>query len=159
MSFDLNNFSRISATGNDLAPILYSYISTDPITTIEISGYFDNLMQDLTNGVGIVKKGDILIVEGASDAHAILRFASVTPTVTTELFGIDALDVALSYAMAGLTVNGNSTLGASTKLSQNLVRGRLKLDVRPTGGTTEDYAYQIRSESGKTSGADRKSVV
>jgi hypothetical protein len=43
--------------------------------------------------------------------------------------------------------------GAATKLSQNLIKGRLKLDVRPTGGTTEDYAFQIRSESAKTTGS------
>jgi len=51
-----------------------------------------------------------------------------------------------------ISSTGAITAGLSTKLSQNLIRGRLKLDVRPTGGTTEDYALQIRSESGKTSG-------
>lgn len=55
----------------------------------------------------------------------------------------------------GLNVFGvNNALyaGNTAKTAQNQVRGRLKLDVRPTGGTTEDYAFQIRSESGKTSG-------
>jgi hypothetical protein len=51
-------------------------------------------------------------------------------------------------------VGANNALyaGNTAKTAQNQIRGRLKLDVRPTGGTTEDYAYQIRSESGKTSG-------
>lgn len=63
------------------------------------------------------------------------------------------LDVTGNSTFAGtISVTGNSTLGASTKTAQNLVRGRLKVDVRPTGGTSEDYALQIRSESGKTSG-------
>lgn len=61
---------------------------------------------------------------------------------------------------AGLVINGLSVVGAknalyagdTAKTAQNQIRGRLKLDVRPTGGTTEDYAFQIRSESGKTSG-------
>lgn len=59
-----------------------------------------------------------------------------------------------------LVVNGLNVFGANNalyagntaKTAQNQIRGRLKLDVRPTGGTTEDYAFQIRSESGKTSG-------
>lgn len=59
-----------------------------------------------------------------------------------------------------LLINGLSVLGVknalyagdSAKLAQNQIRGRLKLDVRPTGGTTEDYAYQIRANSAKTSG-------
>lgn len=49
-------------------------------------------------------------------------------------------------------VNGALYAGDTAKLAQNQIRGRLKLDVRPTGGTLEDYAFQIRSESGKTSG-------
>ena len=62
--------------------------------------------------------------------------------------------------MASLIVNGLNFIGLknalyagdTAKTAQNQIRGRLKLDVRPTGGTTEDYAFQIRSESGKTSG-------
>lgn len=61
----------------------------------------------------------------------------------------------------GLKINGLSVVGANNalyagdtaKTAQNNIRGRLKLDVRPTGGTTEDYAFQIRSISGKTSGS------
>jgi hypothetical protein len=60
-----------------------------------------------------------------------------------------------------ITVNGIAVLGVNSalyagnaaKTAQNQVRGRLKLDVRPTGGTTEDYALQIRSISGKTTGS------
>lgn len=59
-----------------------------------------------------------------------------------------------------LVVNGLSLVGVNNalyagntaKTAQNQIRGRLKLDVRPTGGTTEDYAFQIRSESAKTTG-------
>lgn len=60
----------------------------------------------------------------------------------------------------GLIINDLNVIGANNalyagntaKTAQNQIRGRLKLDVRPTGGTTEDYAFQIRSESAKTSG-------
>ena len=55
--------------------------------------------------------------------------------------------------LKAVTLGGStSTIGNTAKTSQNLVKGRLKVDVRPTGGTTEEYAVQIRSESGKTSG-------
>lgn len=53
---------------------------------------------------------------------------------------VDSLDTALDA-------------GNDLKTSQNIIRGRLKLDVRPTGGTVEDYAYQIRANSAKTSGS------
>lgn len=62
--------------------------------------------------------------------------------------------------VVALVVNGLNFVGANNalyagnaaKTAQNNIRGRLKLDVRPTGGTTEDYAFQIRSESGKITG-------
>ena len=50
------------------------------------------------------------------------------------------------------TVLANTTFGNTAKTSQHLMRGRLKLDQRPSAGSTEDYALQIRSNSGKTSG-------
>lgn len=65
------------------------------------------------------------------------------------------IDFAEGLSVDGTTIvdgNGAFTIGNALKTSQNLIRGRLKLDERPTGGTTEDYALQIRSESAKTSG-------
>ena len=63
--------------------------------------------------------------------------------------------------VVALRINGYNVFGANNalyagnadKTAQNNIRGRLKLDVRPTGGTTEDYAYQIRANSAKTSGS------
>lgn len=52
----------------------------------------------------------------------------------------------------GLNTLTAISAGNAAKTSQNLIKGRLKLDVRPTGGTTEDYAEQIRANSAKTSG-------
>ena len=71
------------------------------------------------------------------------------------VIGYDRSITAVSLTVGGVAVfssTGALLAGAATKLSQNLIKGRLKLDVRPTGGTTEDYALQIRSESAKTSG-------
>lgn len=52
----------------------------------------------------------------------------------------------------GLNTNSAVNIGVTTKDTQNTVRGPLKLDVRPTGGATSDYAEQVRANSGKTSG-------
>jgi len=50
-------------------------------------------------------------------------------------------------------VGGDTTLlGNSTKTSYQRLAGYTKIDNRPTGGTTTDYALQVRSESAKTSG-------
>lgn len=68
---------------------------------------------------------------------------------------INVPDDVVALVINGLNVFGvNNALyaGNAAKTAQNQIRGRLKLDVRPTGGTTEDYALQIRSESGKTTG-------
>lgn len=70
------------------------------------------------------------------------------------------VEINVPSTKTGLEINGLAVIGANNalyagntaKTAQNQIRGRLKLDVRPTGGTTEDYALQIRSESGKTSG-------
>jgi hypothetical protein len=70
------------------------------------------------------------------------------------------VEINVASDKVALKINGLNVFGASNalyagnsaKTAQNQIRGRLKLDVRPTGGTTEDYAFQIRSESAKTSG-------
>lgn len=49
-------------------------------------------------------------------------------------------------------ISSNVVISTDDKLGHTLIRGRLKLDERPAGGTTEDYAFQIRSESAKTTG-------
>jgi hypothetical protein len=58
------------------------------------------------------------------------------------------------------TVTGTATLsgaanyiGAPTKDGMGRLYGSWKLDCRPTGGSTADYAEQIRMVSGKTSGS------
>lgn len=50
-------------------------------------------------------------------------------------------------------LEGTYYLGAPTKDGANRVYGSLKIDTRPTGGSTADYGLQLRMESGKTSGS------
>ncbi len=149
MSFDLTRFSRISATGNDRAPIWYSYVSsTDAIATIEASAYFNNLMQDLTNGVGIIKVGDILYAKG-SDSDSLLRVTAVITNVTTTGFSINQIDP-------------NSVTSADLFRSDGLsfqYSGTWKstATARPTG----DYAYfhEIDVDEFMTGGAAQKTYM
>lgn len=50
-------------------------------------------------------------------------------------------------------LQGTYYLGAPTKDGSNRVYGSLKIDTRPTGGSTADYGLQLRMNSGKTSGS------
>lgn len=51
------------------------------------------------------------------------------------------------------SIGGDTTvLGNVAKTGYNKLTGHTKIDNRPTGGTTDDYAIQVRSESAKTSG-------
>lgn len=43
-------------------------------------------------------------------------------------------------------------LGTVSKTGYNKITGHTKFDNRPTGGTTDDYAVQVRSESAKETG-------
>jgi hypothetical protein len=52
----------------------------------------------------------------------------------------------------GLATNLPVQLGPIDKTGLNLLKGSLKVDVRPTGGSTADYAEQIRANSAKTTG-------
>ena len=58
-----------------------------------------------------------------------------------------------------LAATGNANLEGTTnqigddaKTAYNKLTGHTKIDDRPIGGTTDDYALQIRSESAKTTG-------
>lgn len=167
MSFDISGLGQISVTGVG-APRWWTYKkATDTKSTIVASGYFNSVMQNLTTGVGMFAVGDVIHVHG-SDGYGLYRVSAVTTAVTVAHYEVAAIlngmietaDLAdnavtsakIYHSGSNVAIEEGVTLGLSTKLSQNLVRGRLKLDVRPTGGTTEDYAYQIRSESAKTSG-------
>lgn len=43
-------------------------------------------------------------------------------------------------------------IGDDAKTAYNKLTGHTKIDDRPTGGTSDDYALQVRSESAKTTG-------
>jgi len=46
----------------------------------------------------------------------------------------------------------NNVIGNAEKTSYNKLTGHTKIDNRPSGGTSDDYAQQVRSESAKASG-------
>lgn len=154
MSLDTDYFAPISAGWSTVLK-LYGYASsTDALATIKASAYFNNV-----NAVEVrLRKNDIIIING-SDGFDMVAITSTTGTTPITVDSI--LDTVIEDAtFAGaLTVTGNSTLGGATnvmgntaKTAYNKLTGHTKIDNRPTGGTSDDYALQIRSESAKTSG-------
>lgn len=121
MSFDLTRFSRISATGNDRAPILYSYVSTtDTVATILGSGYFNGLIQDLTNGVGVIKVNDLVVVQGSTAGDdGLIKVTAVTTAVTTARYTLDAIVPANITLTAGSMIVGVAGVGAEIDVSTN----------------------------------------
>lgn len=82
MAYSQSGWNRISSGANNVSPTWFSYKSTaDALATIVASGYFNDLIQDLTNGLGAVKIGDVIYVE-ASDTNAFVSISAVTTAVT-----------------------------------------------------------------------------
>lgn len=109
MTFSLNGWNRITSSANEKSLVLYAYkLSTDTLATIKGSGYFNDLMQDLTNGVGVLKIGDAIFIQG-SDGSDLVLVTAVTTAVTVGEFG--NLDVAdASITTAKLATNAVTTV-------------------------------------------------
>lgn len=160
MAFLKSGWGKISATGNDVAPKWFTYVSTtDTIATIKASAYFNSLVLNLTAGVGELRVNDVIHAKG-SDSYALLVVTAVTTNVTVAEFSIALSDVDSALLGATLDITGNSNLkgdtnvfGNDAKTSYNKITGWAKFDTRPTGGSANDYSVQIRMESGKTSGS------
>lgn len=119
MAFSLSGFNRVSSGANTSAPVIYSYISSaDTLATIKASAYFNSLVPDLTNGIGVLKVADNILVQG-SDNAGLVRVTAVTTNVTVEdLIGpgdVDLADLGLTEGnvIVGNASNQGSTLDAS----------------------------------------------
>jgi hypothetical protein len=68
-------------------------------------------------------------------------------------YNIAAADGTTVRAFDDINLAGDvNTIGNAAKTGYNKLTGHSKVDNRPTGGTTDDYALQVRSESAKTTG-------
>ncbi|MHA1447892.1 MAG: hypothetical protein ACTSP4_00530 [Candidatus Hodarchaeales archaeon] len=99
MTFDLNGWARITSSGNENCFINYGYKnSSDTLATIKTSAYFNDLMEELVNGYGKVKVGDVVELEG-SDGKDKVYFDAVTTAVTVAEFpNSDVADGSISTA-------------------------------------------------------------
>jgi len=81
MSFEIENFGRLSNSESSQIATIYSYSSsTDDLATVVASAYFNNLIK-LASAVRL-KIGDLFVIQ-ASDAECALRcVSSVTTNVT-----------------------------------------------------------------------------
>lgn len=131
MAFAQSGLNRISSGANTVAPTLFAYItSADTFAQVKASAYFNNAMQDLTNGIGTFKVADNILVQ-ASDNAGLIRVTAVTTNVTTEdLIGpgdVAPDDIALTntYIMvgastgraAGVAMSGDATIANTGALT------------------------------------------
>jgi hypothetical protein len=118
------------------------------ISSAEISFANDQFVKD-SNGNELIQFG---VTASAVNHVKITNAATGNNALVSAVGGDDNINLELQAKGTGyIFIDGALYAGVTAKTSQNLIKGRLKLDVRPTGGTPEDYAFQIRSESAKTS--------
>ena len=133
MTFDQSMWGKLDNSFSQATQQIFSYVNvSDTIATITASGYFDDM-------AAVLKKYDLVFIQG-SDNDEWAKVTSETAATTVTVASVSLIDKAANV------------MGASTKDSYNKICGYLKVDVRPSGGTSNDYAEQIRSESAKTSG-------
>lgn len=99
MAFDIKYMARVSSSGNTEALKAWTYNglsdgANDTVAEITASGYFNDFMQDLTNGVGPLAIGDTIIVSG-SDGNGMYKVSDVTTNVEVVAFAAaNAIDTA-----------------------------------------------------------------
>lgn len=124
MSFNLNQWDKLSAEGNTNVPRIYSYYSgTDAIATIVASAYFNNVADHLTIG-------DTIIMVG-SDGSEMARVTAVSPNVTvaadptpapgsitnTEI----AAGAAIAFSKLATLTSGNILVGSAGNVPTSVV--------------------------------------
>lgn len=118
MAFDLDYLARVSSSANTQALKVWTYNASatgtnEAIATVVASAYFNDVMQDLTLGVGLFAVGDVVMVHG-NDASGMYAVSAVTTNVTMS-----------SFAAVGVVDTANLADGAVTtaKLDADAVDG------------------------------------
>lgn len=99
MAFNIDFLGRVSSSANTDALKVWTYNGTstgsdETEATISASGYFDDFMQNLTDGTGPLQVGDVIMIHG-NDASGMYIFDSVTTNVTVSSFAaIGTVDTA-----------------------------------------------------------------
>jgi hypothetical protein len=91
MAFNINYIGRASSSANYQALQIWEYNATatgtnEAIATVVAANYFDAFMQDLTDGIGPLQLGDLMVING-NDAVGLYVVSAVSPHVTLASFG------------------------------------------------------------------------
>jgi hypothetical protein len=121
--FNIDNFNKISNTGKNGIPNIWSYeAGTDELVTVEGIGYFNGL---LIGNTAVVQPGDLIYVSASSNgtlldnAWKLYVVSSITTNVTIQTF-----------IGAGLLVGqGSSTWSGSGTTLAVTVEGVLATDI------------------------------
>lgn len=132
MAFNINNFARISDSGNAAAPSQYSYYSDEDnllvITGQDGSGpgYFNDL------GSNYFKLGDIIYLRGAN-ANTLQASGQYIITQNT-----------LPITIAAYTINADSVKAGDVANSIGLIEVCYQIDV--AGGTSANYDKTVNKQ-------------
>lgn len=150
MSFEFPFFSRITSSGNDRCFVEYGYKSeSDTLATIKASAYFNDLQGDLNNGDGVLKVGDVIVLQ-ATDGHDVVTVTSVSTNVTVAEFpNSDVADGSITTAkladgavtlvkVAALTLDGTIAKGYASGANEDSLTISKRLTVASGSGTTVD---------------------
>lgn len=90
MAFNLDYLARVNSSANDKSNKVWVYNATatgsdEAVATVAASAYFNDVMQNLTDGVGLFDLGDVLIVNG-NDASGFYLVSAVTTNVALTAF-------------------------------------------------------------------------
>lgn len=98
MAFNLELFATVTASSNKNANTFYAYsTTTNTITEVKASGFFDDIALRLV-------VGDIIAAKGSSGNPELLVVTAVSPAVTTAVLAVPALSI-LTSMIANLAVD------------------------------------------------------
>jgi hypothetical protein len=124
MSYNSDGWNLVSAGRNNLSHRIFTYKDDDDaIATVLASGYFNDHILDLTNGVGTLSIGDIIFIK-ASDDQSIVMVTAITTNVTVADF-IDSSSISdgqltaakIALAEGSIMIGNASGFGSALDLS------------------------------------------
>jgi hypothetical protein len=163
MAFNIQNFARITAAGQSVAPALNAYGTSDTFATATASGYFNDNALNLN-------VGDIIFIN-ASDSNLAVQVTATTPNVTVSvisnydtaladgrIFVGNGSNIATPVAMSGdITIDntGETTIGKvldggnAGNVAVNSVLGAVPVlhAIAVTGGATASYDVVLTNKT------------
>lgn len=135
MAFDINYMARVSSSGNTQGLKVWTYNgqsdgANDTVAEIVAAGYFNDFMQNLTDGIGPLAIGDTIIVSG-SDANGMYKVSDVTTNVEVDVFAATGTIDTANLVDGAVTADKLASDAVTTVkiLDNNVTSAKLALNV------------------------------